>query len=231
MNEILPSHGTGRSERKILEQAKDFIIHGFQWATREGPLIEEEVRKVKLRMIDASLAPEQIHRNGGQVIPTVRRVVYSAMLLATPKLMEPMLFAEIVCPADCVPAVVNVLQRRRGHLTKDLPNPGTPLEILHAFVPAVDSFGFETDIRTHTSGQAFVLTLFHHWETLPGDPLDSSIVLRPLEPAPVPHLAREFLLKTRRRKGLSGDVSVQKYFDEAMLTELAARQQESSTNN
>lgn len=228
INEILPTHGTGRQEKKLLEQSKDFIVHGFQWATREGPLIEEQVRKVKLKMIDASLAPEPIHRNGGQMIPTVRRVAYSAMLLATPKLMEPMLLAEIVCPADCVPAIINVLQRRRGHLTKDLPNPGTPLETLHAFIPAIDSFGFETDIRTHTSGQAFVLTLFHHWETLPGDPLDTSIVLRPLEPAPVPHLAREFLLKTRRRKGLSGDVSVQKYFDDAMLLELAKRQQENT---
>eukprot|EP01053_Blabericola_migrator_P001628 Blabericola_migrator_1__1627@NODE_1436_length_4551_cov_82_274978_g955_i0_p1_GENE_NODE_1436_length_4551_cov_82_274978_g955_i0NODE_1436_length_4551_cov_82_274978_g955_i0_p1_ORF_typecomplete_len1046_score251_35GTP_EFTU/PF00009_27/1_6e36EFTUD2/PF16004_5/3_3e29EFG_IV/PF03764_18/2_3e21EFG_C/PF00679_24/3_7e17EFG_II/PF14492_6/4_7e12GTP_EFTU_D2/PF03144_25/1_6e11MMR_HSR1/PF01926_23/0_011Septin/PF00735_18/0_013GBP/PF02263_19/0_42_NODE_1436_length_4551_cov_82_274978_g955_i014124156 len=225
LNEVLPPHGTGRQEKKLLEQAKDFIIHGFQWATREGPLIEEEVRKVKLRMIDASLCHEPIHRNGGQIIPTVRRVAYSAMLLATPKLMEPMLFAEITCPADCVPAVINVLQRRRGHIAKDLPNPGTPLETLHALIPAIDSFGFETDIRTHTSGQAFVLSLFNHWETLPGDPLDSSIVLRPLEPAPVPHLAREFLLKTRRRKGLSGDVSVQKYFDDAMLIELAKRQE------
>ncbi|RZR90880.1 hypothetical protein BHM03_00018880 [Ensete ventricosum] len=34
----------------------------------------------------------------------------------------------------------------------------------------------------------------------PGDPLDKSIVLRPLEPAPIQHLAREFMVKTRRRK-------------------------------
>ena len=30
------------------------------------------------------------------------------------------------------------------------------------------------------------------------------------------HLARELLLKTRRRKGLSEDVSVNKFFDEGM---------------
>ena len=39
---------------------------------------------------------------------------------------------------------------------------------------------------------------------MPGDPLDRSIVLRPLEPAPVNHLAREFMVKTRRRKGMNG---------------------------
>ena len=37
----------------------------------------------------------------------------------------------------------------------------------------------------------------------PGDPLDKTIILRPLEPAPPPHLAREFMVKTRRRKGLA----------------------------
>ncbi len=30
--------------------------------------------------------------------------------------------------------------------------------------------------------------------------MDKSIVIRPLEPQPAPHLAREFMVKTRRRK-------------------------------
>ena len=41
---------------------------------------------------------------------------------------------------------------------------------------------FETDLRTHSQGQAFCLQRFDHWEIVPGDPLDKSIVLRPLEP-------------------------------------------------
>jgi hypothetical protein len=40
--------------------------------------------------------------------------------------------------------------------------------------------------------------VFDHWAIVPGDPLDKSIVLRPLEPSPAPHLAREFMVKTRR---------------------------------
>jgi hypothetical protein len=51
-----------------------------------------------------------------------------------------------------------------------------------------------------TQGQAFCLSVFDHWQIVPGDPLDKSIVLRPLEPAPVQSLAREFMVKTRRRK-------------------------------
>uniref|UniRef100_A0A0G4G840 Tr-type G domain-containing protein n=1 Tax=Chromera velia CCMP2878 TaxID=1169474 RepID=A0A0G4G840_9ALVE len=205
----------------LLNSAKEHIVQGFQWASREGPLIEEQIRNTKFKVIDAVLASEAVQRGGGQVIPTARRVAYSSFLLAGPRLMEPVLFAEIQCPADCVAAVYNILGRRRGHVSRDLPKAGTPLYIVHGFLPAIESFGFETDLRIHTSGQAFCLSCFDHWAQVPGDPLDKSIVLRPLEPAAIPQLAREFLLKTRRRKGLSEDVPMQKYFDEKLLEEIA----------
>ncbi|KAK7940079.1 hypothetical protein WMY93_003405 [Mugilogobius chulae] len=184
---------------------------GFQWA----------IRNVKFKILDAVIAQEPLHRGGGQVIPTARRVVYSAFLMATPRLMEPYYFVEVQAPADCVSAVYTVLARRRGHVTQDAPIPGSPLYTIKAFIPAIDSFGFETDLRTHTQGQAFALSVFHHWQIVPGDPLDKSIVIRPLEPQPAPHLAREFMIKTRRRKGLSEDVSISKFFDDPMLLELA----------
>ncbi len=58
-------------------------------------------------------------------------------------------------------------------------------------------------------------------QIVPGDPLDRSVILRTLEPAPVQALAREFMVKTRRRKGMSEDVSINKFFDDPMLLELA----------
>ena len=57
------------------------------------------------------VAPEAIHRGGGQIIPTARRVAYSAFLLASPRLLEPVLEVEIQAPADVVSAVHPVLQR------------------------------------------------------------------------------------------------------------------------
>jgi len=66
-----------------------------------------------------------------------------------------------------------------------------------------------------------VLSMFSHWTVLPGDPLDRKIELRPLEPSAVPELARELLVKTRRRKGLLEDVSVAKFFDSADMTRSA----------
>lgn len=218
IDDTLPSE----VNKNLLLNIKDFVVQGFQWATREGPLIEENIRSVKFKLLDASIANDAISRGGGQIIPTARRVAYSAFLLASPRLMEPIMFTEIQCPADCVAAIYTVLSRRRGHVSRDMPKAGTPLYIVHGFLPAIECFGFETDLRTHTSGQAFCMSMFDHWSLVPGDPLDNSIILRPLEPAPAPHLAREFLLKTRRRKGLSEDVSIHKFFDDPMLVNIAA---------
>lgn len=44
------------------------------------------------------------------------------------------------------------------------------------------------------------MSVFDHWQIVPGDPLDRTVTLRPLEPAPAKDLAREFMVKTRRRK-------------------------------
>lgn len=217
VDDTLPSE----VDKNLLGSVKDSIVQGFQWGTREGPLCEEPIRNVKFKILDAVIANEPIHRGGGQIIPTARRVAYSAFLMATPRLMEPYLFVEVQAPADCVSAVYTVLARRRGHVTQDAPVPGSPLYTIKAFLPAIDSFGFETDLRTHTQGQAFCLSVFHHWQIVPGDPLDKSVIVRPLEPQPATHLAREFMMKTRRRKGLSEDVSINKFFDDPMLLELA----------
>jgi U5 small nuclear ribonucleoprotein component len=197
------------------------VVQGFQWGTREGPLCDEPIRNVKFKILDATIAEQPLHRGGGQMIPTARRVAYSAFLMASPRLMEPVYAVEVQTPADCMSAIYTVLSKRRGHVIADAPKPGTPVYTLRALLPAIESFGFETDLRYHTQGQAFCQSYFDHWAVVPGDPLDRTIQLRPLEPSPVQHLAREFMVKTRRRKGMSEDVSVNKFFDDVLLMELA----------
>jgi U5 small nuclear ribonucleoprotein component len=136
--------------------------------------------------------------------------------------MEPIYRLQIQCPGEIVDSIQNVLKRRRGHIVQDKPIPGTLLYNVKGFIPMLDSFGFETDLRTFTQGQAMVHSVFDHWDLVPGDPLDKNIILHPLEPSPSQHLARELLLKTRRRKGLSEDVSINKFFDDAMKVQIAS---------
>jgi U5 small nuclear ribonucleoprotein component len=220
IDDTLPSE----VDKSLVAKARPSIVQGFQWGCREGPLCDEPIRACKFRVLDAVLAAQGIHRGGGQLIPTARRVCYSAFLMATPRLMEPIFSVEVHCPADVVAAVYPVMANRRGHIVKDAPKPGSPFYVANGFIPAMDSFGFETDLRQYTQGQAMCFQEFSHWAVVPGDPLDRSIVLHPLEPSPPPLLAREFVVKTRRRKGLCEDVSVTKYLDDAALVELSRQE-------
>lgn len=214
-------------DSKLLHDVKAPIVQAFQWTTREGPLCEEPIRGVKFKLIHADIAEEPMHRGGGQIIPTARRVAFLSFLQAEPRMMEPYMFIEIVVPPDLVHNAVDssgremrnsllediIVEKRRGKIIKKQEIPGTPLYRINAIMPAIDSFGFETDLRVQTTGQAFCLSAFDEWRIVPGDPLDKEIdkYLTPLEPQRIEHLAREFLLKTRRRKGLSEDVNVEKY--------------------
>ncbi|KAI9601376.1 hypothetical protein H4Q26_001194 [Puccinia striiformis f. sp. tritici PST-130] len=210
----------------LKSMAAESIKQGFQWATREGPICDEPIRNVKFKLLDATLADEPIYRGGGQIIPTARRVCYSSFMMATPRLMEPVYYIEVQAPADCVPAVYLVLARRRGHVTQDIPKPGSPLYTVKAYIPVIDANGFETDLRTHTQGQSFCMQTFDHWSIVPGDPTDKSITLRPLEPASAQALARDVALKTRRRKGLGDNMSVAKYIEADLVAALIAAGQE-----
>lgn len=134
--------------------------------------------------------------------------------------MEPLYTVSMTGPADSVSAIYTVLSRRRGHVISDGPLAGTPLYSVRGLLPVIDSFGFETDVRIHTQGQAMVSLVFDKWSVVPGDPLDREAKTRPLAQADTLATARDFVLKTRRRKGLAEDVGVGKYLEAELVREL-----------
>ncbi len=215
-NDTLPSE----VDTKTLRTVRDTLRQGFSWATREGPLCEEPIRNTKFRITDVELAPEAIFRGGGQIIPTSRRACYSSFLMASPRLMEPVYSCSMVGPADTKSSLYTVLARRRGHVLQDGPIAGTPLYNVRGLIPVIDSFGFETDLRIHTQGQVSLSLVFDRWSIVPGDPLDKEISTRPLEPATAQQLARDFVLKTRRRKGLAEDVTISKFLEPELFRSL-----------
>jgi U5 small nuclear ribonucleoprotein component len=215
-NDTLPSE----VDTKTLRTVRDTLRQGFSWATREGPLCEEPIRNTKFRITDVELAPEAIFRGGGQIIPTSRRACYSSFLMASPRLMEPVYSCSMIGPADTKSSLYTVLARRRGHVLQDGPIAGTPLYNVRGLIPVIDSFGFETDLRIHTQGQVSLSLVFDRWSIVPGDPLDKEINIRPLEPATAQQLARDFVLKTRRRKGLAEDVTISKFLEPELFRSL-----------
>ena len=61
----------------------------------QGVLCDENMRSVRFNLYDVALHADAIHRGGGQIIPTSRRVLYACVLTAEPRLMEPVYQVEI----------------------------------------------------------------------------------------------------------------------------------------
>ncbi|XP_061694308.1 elongation factor 2b isoform X2 [Syngnathoides biaculeatus] len=175
---------------QYLNEIKDSVVAGFQWATKEGALCEENMRAVRFDIHDVTLHADAIHRGGGQIIPTARRVLYACQLTAQPRLMEPVYLVEIQCPEAVVGGIYGVLNRKRGHVFEESQVMGTPMFVVKAYLPVNESFGFTADLRSNTGGQAFPQCVFDHWQILQGDPRDPTS-----KPA-------EVVAEIRKRKGL-----------------------------
>ena len=61
-------------------------------------MCDENMRGVRFDLQDVTLHADAIHRGGGQIIPTARRVIYASYLTAAPAILEPVYLVEIQCP-------------------------------------------------------------------------------------------------------------------------------------
>eukprot|EP00117_Sycon_ciliatum_P000853 scpid29095/ scgid6757/ Elongation factor 2 len=187
---------------QYLNEIKDSCVAGFQWASKEGVMCEENMRGVRFNIHDVTLHADAIHRGGGQIIPTARRCIYACVLTASPRLLEPVYLCEVQCPEVAVGGIYGVLNRRRGHVFEELQVPGTPMFVVKAYLPVNESFGFTADLRSNTGGQAFPQCVFDHWQIFQGDPM---------EPSTKPYA---IVQATRKRKGMSESIPpLDKYYD------------------
>jgi elongation factor 2 len=187
---------------QYLNEIKDSVVAGLQWASKEGVLADENMRGVRFNIYDVTLHADAIHRGGGQIIPTARRCMYASVLTASPKLMEPIYLVEIQCPAAAQGGIYGVLNQRRGHVFEENSIDGTPMMQIKAYLPVNESFGFTAKLRAATSGQAFPQCIFDHWDFMSGDPLDPESKVG------------KIVTETRVRKGLSPEpFGLDKYYD------------------
>lgn len=179
---------------QFLNEIKDSVKAGFDWATKEGVLCDENMRGIRFDLHDVTLHADAIHRGGGQVIPTARRVFYASVLTAQPRLLEPVFLVEVQCPETAMGGIYNVLNRKRGMVFSEEGVVGTPMFIVKAYLPVNESFGFDSALREATSGQAFPQCCFDHWQTLESDPTEEGTQ------------AYKIVKENRLRKGLSEDI-------------------------
>merc|ERR1712109_231693 len=153
-------------------------------------MVDENMRGIRFNIHDVTLHADAIHRGGGQIVPTARRVFYASQLTASPRFVEPVYLVEIQCPDGAVGGIYQCLSQRRGIVIGEEPVSGTPLVNMKAYLPVAESFGFTQALRAATSGRAFPQCVFDHWELMNADPFDEN------------GKGGELVAKIRKRKGL-----------------------------
>ena len=185
---------------QYMNEIKEHMVSGFEQVAKAGVLCQETLRGVRFNVTDTHLHNDSIHRGGGQISPTTRRVLYATELMAGPSLQEPIFLVEITTPNDLVGAIYGCVASRRASVEDEVQVEGTPLTIMKVFLPVAESFGFTGYLREKTGGQAFPNMVFNHYDVLPGVAAEKDTQLNTL------------VCGIRKRKGLKVDVPEPSYY-------------------
>ena len=177
-----------------IHETRELIIQSFEDVCKRGPLSEEPIMGVMVRLVDAKLHEDAIHRGPAQTIPAVRNAIKGAMVRAKSSLMEPMQKLQVSAPNDVMGGVTRQITSRRG-VIEDMPVEGSVTTVIGR-VPVAETFGFSNDIRAASQGRAT-------WNTENAG----------FEPVP-PSLFHKTVGEIRERKGLKPDVPTETYYSD-----------------
>jgi elongation factor 2 len=164
----------------------ELIVEAFHSVIDKGPLAEEPVMKMKVKVMDMKLHEDSIHRGPAQVIPAVRHALFGSVLLAKDSLFEPIQKLWVQAPHEYMGAITREIQGRRGQIV-DM-NQEDELINIESKVPVAEMFGFSGAIRSATEGRALWSTEVTGFEQLP-ESLQNNIVI-----------------DIRKRKGLKAEI-------------------------
>jgi len=157
MRKIYAIHGTNvlvNDTKGIqnLHETRELIIEGFNDVCKKGPVADEPLMGVMVRLVDAKLHEDAIHRGPAQTIPAVRNAIKGALLRSKSVIFEPMQNIRIDAPNDVIGGVTREVTTRRG-VIEDMPVDGNTASVIGK-MPIAESFGFSNDIRAATQGRA-----------------------------------------------------------------------------
>ncbi|MBA3320860.1 MAG: elongation factor G [Pyrinomonadaceae bacterium] len=168
--EIEPAPGEGFVfENKITGGVipKEFIRPveaGIKDALERGFLAGYELVDVKVRLVFGSYHEVDSDERSFHIAGSL--AFQDAVKKAKPVLLEPIMRVEVVTPEEYMGAVNGDLNRRRGQIEKMEPRPGGA-QVVTAFVPLSEMFGYTTDLRSATQGRATSTMHFERYDQAP----------------------------------------------------------------
>jgi elongation factor 2 len=166
-----------------LHETMELVKEAYIEAMTKGPLGQEKCMAVKVRIVDAKLHDDSVHRGPAQVIPAVRSAIYGAMCQGRRILLEPIQKVFMNLPQELMGAAIGDVQSRRG-VIQDINQEGE-VTVIASRVPVAQMFGFATAIRSATQGRVLWSTENAGFEPMPAN------------------LQGDVVSKIRERKGLS----------------------------
>jgi elongation factor 2 len=154
---------------QYLHETMELCKEAFIEVMKKGPLADERAMGVKVKLMDAKLHEDSIHRGPAQVIPAMRLGIYGAMCLAGRTLLEPKQKVQINVPQDAMGAATREMQQRRA-VIEDMEQDGE-MVIIKAKAPVAEMFGFANAIRGATGGRALWSTENSGFEKIPREML------------------------------------------------------------
>jgi len=168
---------------QYLDEIKELLLEGFESAMDDGPIARERVMGIKIKLMDAKIHEDAVHRGPAQVLPAIRRAIYGAIMLAKPTMLEPIQKVFINVPQDYMGSSTREIQNRRGQILNMLQE--GDMVTVESKVPVAEMFGFAGDIRSAAEGRCLWSTENAGFERLPGE------------------LQNKIISEIRQRKGLS----------------------------
>ncbi len=156
-----------------INEVIELVMDGFEQVMDKGPLAGEPVFKVKVKLVDAKLHEDAIHRGPGQVYPAVRDAIREAMNQAGVVLYEPVMIIQIDAPQDYMGPIMTLLQNRRGQVL-DMQQEEETM-IIVAKLPVAESFGFTAELRSVTGGRGVWFVKEQIYEKVPRELLDKVV--------------------------------------------------------
>ena len=140
------------------------VQKGFEEAMYNGVLAGYAVDSLKVTLLDGSY--HDVDSDALSFEIAAKQAFKNACAKASPKLLEPIMSAEVVTPEEYMGDIIADFNRRRGKV-EGMENKGGA-RVIKAKVPLSEKFGYVTVLRTISSGRATSSMEFSHYEEVPG---------------------------------------------------------------
>jgi len=141
------------------------VDNGIQEAMHSGIVGGYPVLDLKVTLYDGSYHEVDSSEMAFKIAGSM--AFKEAMAKAKPVLLEPIMKVEVIMPEEYMGDVIGDVNSRRGRIEGMEPRNG--VQVVRAYVPLSEMFGYATDLRSNTQGRATYSMEFAQYEPVPNN--------------------------------------------------------------